>query len=325
MPPVFTFLNRLSTKIQSLEPALNSASMGEKHTIVFDDSGLEASLNFLRDRSDQNLKRLVSASGNRLAYAHHLWSSFGAKTSIVEFWSAQLSKLSWSPELEHRVNRVRTYLLMQKETKWLNEVLRYLPRGHFFNTTVYLNMGYDNIVFGENIALNLNFSQFHVDKREAVYYLIHELAHAGYVRYHPLPELWNIETNRELLKIVKFLTHLEGMGVISALRLRTLENGLLDNDYRILLNNTERTRRVSQYFRLFRKLETNLSKKIGKSYFQVFEEMSGKETRLWYITGCHMAQEIEKHKGVETLRKLVKQGSEEFFETHLEIADALRA
>ena len=184
------------------------------------------------------------------------------------------------------------HLLNQAETKWLAEVLRFLPRGHFFNTTVYLNVGYDNIVFGEDVALNLNSRQFNLDKRESVYYLIHELAHAGYVRYHPLPELRNVKTNRELLKVVKFLTHLEGMGVISALKLRILEGGLLDNDYKILLNDAERVRRVGHYFRLVSKLESNLDKEVNESRLQILEKMSGKETRLWYITGCHMAQEI---------------------------------
>jgi hypothetical protein len=286
----------------------------KKHTIAFDDSSLEASLNYLQNRSDENLRRLVSKPGNKLAYAHYLWSSFVSNVTIEEFWSAQLSKIHWSPELEYNVNAVKTHLLNQEETKWLSEVLRYLPKNHFFNTTVYFNVGYDNIVFGEDIALNLNFQQFSQDKRESVYYLIHELAHAGYVRYHPLPELRNIRTNRELLKIVKFLTHLEGMGVISALRLRILEEGLLDNDYRILLNDAERTRRVNHYFRLISELESNLNKQVDESSF--FEKMSGKETRLWYITGCHMAQQIEKRYGIETLRKLVKRGSEEFFDTY---------
>ena len=241
--------------------------------------------------------------------------------TIEEFWSEQLSKIHWSPELESNVNAIKSYLLNQEEMKWLSEVLRYLPRRHFFNTTVYLNVGYDDVVFGENVALNLSFPKLSQDKRESMYYLIHELAHAGYVRYHPLPELWNIRTNRELLKIIKFLTHLEGMGVISALRLRILENGLLDNDYRVLLNDAERTRRVKHYFRLISKIERNLNKQVDKSHFQIFEKMSVKETRLWYITGCHMAQEIEKSCGIETLRKLVKRGSEEFFDTYRNLQD----
>jgi hypothetical protein len=150
-----------------------------------------------------------------------------------------------------------------------------------------------------------------------VYYLIHELAHAGYVRYHPLPELWNIGTNRELLDIVKFLTHLEGMGVISAFRLRVSENGLLDNDYRILLNKTEKAKRVDRYFEIVAKLESNLTE-LDEPPYRVFEEMSARDARLWYIAGCHMAQEIERCYGIETLRNLVEKGSEEFFKIYME-------
>lgn len=297
-------------------------SLGEKQILVFDDSGLEASLNFLRDRSDQNLERLASAPGNRLAYAHYSWSSYGAKMSISEFWSEQLSSVSWSQEFEREIRSIQTHLLKQKRPKWLNEVLRYLPRRHFFKTTIYINLGYDHIVFGEDVALNLGFQRFNVDERESIYYLIHELAHAGYVRYHPLPELWGIKTNRELLSKFKNLTHLEGMGVLSAFRLRIAENGLFDNDYKVLLNEEERTRRVSQYFSLLTKLENNLDGNVGEpAISQLFEIMSAKETRLWYIAGCHMAQRIENHSGIETLRKLVKQGSEAFFNTYSEIAD----
>ena len=302
---------------------MNFASLDKKHNIVFDDSGQEASLKFLRKKSTRTLKELVSARGNKVAYAHYLWSHFDAKASAEEFWSEKLSKLSWSTELEQKINDVKTYLSKQDESKWLNEVLRYLPPEHFFKTTAYLNLGYDHIVFGEDIALNLNSHQFNMDKRESVYYLIHELAHAGYVRYHPLPQLWDIKTNGELLKVAKFLTHLEGMGVLSALRLRILEGGLLDNDYKTLLNSSEKSRRINQYFMLFNKLKRDLNKKISEPLAQFFDTMSGRKTRLWYITGCYMAQEIEKRQGNESLGKLVKQGSEEFFNTYLEFADKL--
>jgi hypothetical protein len=284
---------------------------------MFDDSGLKASFDYLQNPCAENLKKLVSEPGSKLAYAHHSWSSYPSKATIEQFWSTQLSKISWSPKLESNVDAVKVHLLEQKRTKWLSEVLNYLPKKHLFNTIVYLNLGYDSVVFGENIALNLGWQQFGLDKREAIYYLIHELAHAGYVRYHPLPELWDIRTNEELLRIVKFLTHLEGMGVISALKLRILERGLFDNDYKVLLNDKEKAKRVKHYFRLLNKLEND--SKVDELHHQIFEEMSGKETRLWYVTGCHMAQEIEKRHGVETLRKLVKQGSEDFFDTYLEL------
>lgn len=289
--------------------------------ILSDNSALEPSFSYLRNRSDENLKRLVSRAGSELAYKHHLWSSSDPNMTIEEFWSARLSNTTWSSQFESDVKAAETYLQNQDETEWLEEVLRYLPNGHIFNTTAYLILGYDNIVFGENIALNMNSKQFQVDKREAVYYLIHELAHAGYVRYHPLPELWKLRTMGELLDAVKYLTHLEGMGVISAFRLRVTQGGILDNDYQTLLNDAETERRVNQYFEILGRLEENLDKEPKESDFQVFEEMSKRETRLWYITGCHMAREIEKHYGRETLRELVRHGSKEFFNKYFEIED----
>ncbi len=288
-----------------------------KHTFVFDDSGLATSLDFLMHKSDRTLKRLVSAPGNKLAYAHYSWSCLDAPATPKEFWSTQMSKFYWTAELERNLQALKTYLLKQKEKEWLNEVLNYLPETHRFNTTVYLNLGYDNIVYGENIALNICYPPFDLDRREMKYYLIHELAHAGYVRYHPLPELRNNKTNGELLRIIKFCTHLEGMGVISALRLRIQEDGLLDNDYKVILDDAETRKRVNRYFKIIKGLESEKEKEAGQQVSRILELMSGRETRLWYITGCHMAQEIEKNKGVETLRRLVKEGSEGFFDAYL--------
>jgi hypothetical protein len=294
------------------------------HIVVFDDSGLATSLDFLQNKSDGNLKKLISAPGNKLAYVHYLWSCIDASATAEEFWSTQMSKFSWSSELERNMESLKTYLLNQKKTEWLSEVLNYLPETHEFNTTVYLNLGYDNIVYGENVALDMGNQSFSLDKRESKYYLIHELAHAGYVRYHPLPELRNVKTNEELLRTIKTLTQLEGMGVISAFRLRVLENGLLDNDYKVLLDNTEKTRRVNRYFELLAELGSAPKKGANKNISKIFEEMSRKETRLWYITGCHMAQEIEKHAGIRTLRRLVEEGSEDFFNTFLEFAPKIQ-
>lgn len=289
--------------------------------MVFNDSGLIASLNYLREKSDENSKKLVSEPGNRLAYSHHLWASHPSVPSIEKFWSTQLSNIVWSPDLEHNITAVKAYLLKQEEAKWLEEVLRYLPEGHLFNTTIYLNLGYDDIVFGEDVALNLHSYKFNVDKREVIYYLIHELAHAGYVRYHALPQLYTVKTNRELLNIIKFLTHLEAMGVISSLKLRLAEGGLLDNDYKVLLNDADKIDRLRRYFRILEEMSSKPEKEIGEDDFEVFDMMSARETRLWYIAGCHMALEIEKNYGTGMLRELIKEGSESFFDTYLRIQE----
>jgi hypothetical protein len=283
---------------------------------VFDDSAIGACFDYLKKRTGMNLERLISMPGSKLAYSHHIWSSVSSTSTVREFWKKNLEQTAWNRQLETAINDVREYLTSRQESEWLDAVLNYLPEGHVFKTTAYLIVNYDNVVYGEDVALNLNFRRFHIDRREAVYYLIHELAHAGYFRYCRMPELAKMRTHGDLSDVVKLLTHLEGMGVISSMKLRLEEGGLLDDDYKVLLDIAERNRRVRDYFNILSKLENKPSQELRQEDLQVLEQMSGRATRLWYITGCHMAQRIEQECGVETLRNLVKKDCNEFFETY---------
>jgi hypothetical protein len=291
----------------------------DQQKILFDRSGIDACINYLKSKTDQNLERLVFADGNRLAYRHHMWFSIRSRSTISDFWKKDLERIVWSGQLETSIKAAIDYLMSRRESQWLNEVLGYLPEGHVFKTTVYLIGGYDNVVYGKDVALNLGFKKFHADHREIVYYLIHELAHAGYFKYHRMPDLAGIRTVGDLSDVVKLLTHLEGMGVISPFRLRIKEGGLLEDDYTVLLNEAERDRRVHDYFAVLSELDSRPKQKVRKEDFQIFETMSGKTTRLSYITGCHMARKIEEECGIETLRDLVKKGHEDFFRAYREV------
>jgi hypothetical protein len=73
-------------RIKPREASLDSSDKSSrKHIITFDDSGLEASLKYLQNKSYANFKELVSAPGNKLAYVHYLWSNFNATMTIEEF------------------------------------------------------------------------------------------------------------------------------------------------------------------------------------------------------------------------------------------------
>ncbi len=198
-----------------------------RQQISFDRGAIDASIGYLKNRTNGNFEGIISTPGGKLAYRHHLWSSISSRLAIREFWKKQLEGLQWSQQLETAITDIIQYLSDRKRD-WLPATLRYVPRGHVFNSTIYLIGGYDNIVYGEDVALNLNFKKFQADHREAVYYLIHELAHAGYFRYRRMPNLVNLKTLRDLLNSVRLLTHLEGMGVISPFKLRMKEGGLSD-------------------------------------------------------------------------------------------------
>jgi len=287
--------------------------------IVFDQSAIAKFFDYLKERTDENLERLTAMPGSIMAYKHYVWASMDSKTTIKTFWKESLEQIYWTDEFENSVAMLIEYLNSRPKSDWLNVVLGYLPEGHFFRTTVNLMIGYDNIVYGEDVALNMNFKQFHLDSREVIYYLVHELAHAGYFRYRPMPELAKISTPADLLDTVKLLTQLEGMGVISPMKLGLKEGGLLGNDYKVLLNPDERNKRVRDYFKILTNLETKQSQESPEHILQVLEQMSGRSTRLWYITGCYMAQRIEEEQGMNKLRDLVEKGYREFFETYYSI------
>jgi hypothetical protein len=306
---------------------------GESHSMVslrhaqkieFKYSAVHAAIKYLKDRSSENLGNLFSLPGSKLAYNHYRWSSIGHHLAAEDFWKRQLGKIHYTKKIEQSIAAVGSYLETRHQSEWLGEILRYLPHGHILHTAVYLIVGYDNIVFGEDTALNLNDTRFHKDCRESVYYLIHEVAHAGYLRYHRMPDLTRPNTWGKLSAIVKFLTHLEGMGVISSMRIRTRECGFLDHDYKSLRSEDERARRVRCYFRVLSRLENEPERSAKSKYdFKVYDELSAQPRRLWYITGSHMAQMIEAKLGTETLRELVKKGSTDFFKTYIATEDPL--
>ena len=291
-------------------------------TISFDRSSIDACMDYLRNRTDANLKRLISMQGSKLAYKHHLWASISSKLTIEEFWKKEMERIEWNTQLETSVEEIIQFL-KDKQRRWLDSVLMYLPPRHIFHTTVYLIGGYDNIVYGEDVALNLNFEKFHRDHREAAYYLTHELAHAGYFRYRRMPNLASLRTMNDLLTAVKLLTHLEGMGVISPFKQRMKEHGLSDGDYKVLLNKKERRARVQEYFTSLSRLEKKPNRKLHKDDYRILENFSARPKRLWYIAGGHMALKIEEVYGTATLQNIVKKGHATFFRTYGQIRNPL--
>ncbi|MCX6655566.1 MAG: hypothetical protein NTY03_10675 [Candidatus Bathyarchaeota archaeon] len=237
-------------------------------------------------------------------------------TPPEDFWQKILEKIR---NLEHAVRNAystKEYLLSEEQSRWLPGVLNLLPQDHAFNSIVYLNLGYDNIVYGRNVALNLGHPPFHTDHREAIYYLMHELAHTGYLQYHRMVDLASPRTWGELAGNVMFLTQLEGMGVLTPLQLRAVEDGLKDPDYVALNDSVDKMRRVHYYFEKLAILEKESNKVVNESDLSVYDEFSCRPLRLWYVAGCHMAQVIEAMLGTEELRRLVKEGSKAFFEAY---------
>ncbi|MCX6649063.1 MAG: hypothetical protein NTV61_06705 [Candidatus Bathyarchaeota archaeon] len=298
--------------------------MGAEQRILFDSSGLDATIDYLKNRTTDNFRALVASRGNDFAFRHYQWSNMDTRTTPEEFWAGVLARIPDGGAAISSAFAVRDHILSQSQSRWLPGVLEYLPRGHTFDATVYLNLGYDNVAYGGDVALNLNHAPFHIDHREAVYYLMHELAHAGYLGYNGTPDLTAPRTWGELAGNVMFLTHLEGMGVLTPLKLRMAEDGLGDPDYVALGDPVERRRRVRAYFEKLASLEKEPDREVEEGDLEVYDQFSGRPRRLWYVAGCHMAQVIEAERGAEVLRELVGKGSGAFFEVYRGIRDPVR-
>jgi len=288
--------------------------------VLLDSRTIHAVADYMTDQTAARLGRIVSTPGGELAYAHYKWSSVGSRKSDREFWKGELDRVVWNEGLVSSIDQNIRYLRDRRKA-WIEAVLEYLPMGHAMNSTVHLIGGYDSVVFGEDVALNLADRRFVEDHREAVYYLVHELAHAGYFRYREMPNLAGLGTLRELVDVVKLLTHLEGMGVISPLELRIREGGLADNDYRVLLDRGERKARVREYFEKLGRLESEPDREIRPSDYRVLDDFSRRPKRLWYVAGCHIAMRIEERLGTRALQDMVKKGHRSFFGAYAKIED----
>jgi hypothetical protein len=135
-----------------------------------------------------------------------------------------------------------------------------------------------------------------------------------------MPDLGHVKTTSDLLRTVKLLTHLEGMGVASPLLERLKEGGLEDDDYRVLLDDGKRRARVRQYFKLLSRLEKEPNRQLRQGDPRL-GDFSAKPGRLWYVAGGHMALRIEERCGVRMLQDIVKSGPEKFFETYGRLED----
>jgi len=283
---------------------------------------IDAFTAYMTKPSAANFGRVLSTPGAELAYAHHKWSSVTSRKAIDAFWREELGRIRWSKRMASSIQENDNYLKARRKA-WIDAVLEYLPRGHIMNSKVYLIGGYDSVVWGEDVALNLANIKFVKDSREAVYYLVHELAHAGYFRYRCMPDLAGLGTRRELVEAVKLLTHLEGMGVLSPLKLRVKEGGLSDGDYRVLMDQGETKARVREYFEMLRRLEREPDRGIRESDYGILDYFSARPKRLWYIAGCYMAMKIEGRFGTSALKDMVGRGHGAFFRAYAEIEDPL--
>jgi len=284
--------------------------------IDIDSSFVYIMLNLLKD-SNSNIESVTQHPVGKMIFSHAS-EVLGYSEDINSFWN-NIIKKERAKGKEHIANiescleYINTHSIEFLEA--FNEIPKYLPRSYNLKCKLYLGIGYDiGIAYQGNAMINVGNSIFHKNNRELPFFAMHELHHVGFFSFQPLNfSLASIKTTENLIDAIRYLTHLEGLATYAPFSLRKRYNEVSFFDYQILMNPEKRKIFTYEYFRILSELEHKREKPLGEADFNILEVMSGQNKRLWYVTGCHMAEEIDKHFGREILIQTILDGPESFF------------
>lgn len=179
---------------------------------------------------------------------------------------------------------------------WLADATDLLPPGRPLDGAVcYLTYGYDIGVVSDGRSASVNLAHPLLRAGPGLFrvYAAHELHHAGYLRYRPLPSLRDIGTKEGLVGLVRALTHLEGLGVRAGWLVRQrLGLAGFDPDY-AALEDEERMALLEARFRgLYQDLGT-LPGRLGATEVEATLEAFGSPDKLLHLVGARLAERVE--------------------------------
>ena len=228
---------------------------------------------------------------------------------MKDFWIEILEReKDRGEEYMSEVKSCITYIKENIDTlySFIDELYNYLPDGFDFNCTLYLHVGYDIGIVAEGDALlNVGHSIFHQNKRELLYFALHELHHVGYTHYlEAVSSLSEIQTTKDLVGLIERLTHLEGTATYAVKEIREREKQALFFDYEVLNNKEKRAESVIAYFEIYNQFKATESSSVEEDDFEILEVM---------------AEEIDKKLGRTVLNQTIIEGSELFFEKYFSL------
>lgn len=302
-------------------------SLSENFSVNVDFTLLDLIISYLTTDYGIFFEQILTHPAARKTHAHSVRFQ-NNEQSIADFWRTILDK-----EVKKGINHLKEIQACRefieehfdKLVDIFRDVSLYLPKRKTLDLTLYATVGYDiGIVSEDSALLNFGHKLFHEDKRELYYYAIHELHHAGYVHYRPLFSLDNLNKNQDLLDIVRYATHMEGLGTYVPFKRRLKEQGFtIDKyliDYLALKNPVKYKKKIEVYFEILSKLEERADEPLDERDLNIFEIMTAKDTRLWYIVGAMMCLSIEKNLGKETLVRTIINGPKDFFNHYESLA-----
>ncbi len=279
-------------------------------SVDLDLSFIEPALEYVSSPSRTMLDTIVAHPAAKGVHSHALRNG-NTEKRLADFWEERLAKIT--PDT---VNRARSSLDYIEENpgefgEAFNELTKYIPPDLDIECKLYGELGYDIGIASDGDAyLNLGHSQF-VDKRELIYFAMHELHHVAYLHYQPMFFLSGLETLEDLKHVVMYCTHVEGLAVFAPYDKRKREEKFNHTDYR-LYNEPDKLRWIlDDYHAIWDKLNNQAARRVTEEDFGIIERLSGE--RLWYVTGLHMAKTIDERLGRDALTRTMEDGPESFF------------
>ena len=288
--------------------------------VRIDTSFIKPLLKYLKDSNTANLRLLTEHPAALRTHQHAV--RFGkTKKPIMEFWRKLLKKYdNNSTAVIERIKSGLNYIYNDQNSfsEMMNELNNYAPNGLNVSTNLFTIIGYDIGVVSEGTALvSLDHNLYLNNQEELLYMSMHELHHVIYTAYNEIFRMADVRMTNHLVEVIRYCAHLEGLGVYVPYALRKRNNAFANDDYKIFQNRKLRQKRVSEFFGILTKYETEPVRSIHDKDWKILDFMTGKK-RLWYIAGAHMAQAIENSSGREVLNETIRLGPEEFFRQYHE-------
>jgi hypothetical protein len=283
--------------------------------VSIDFTFLEECLPILNESSTQEITKITSHEAAKGIHNHALRYN-NTNKRLVDFWRDLLFQETKKGGTHFQnildcIDFIKVYIPDFNEA--FRELEAYLPPETNISTNLYCIIGYDiGVVSDGDAYLNLAHPLYHESKRELLYFAMHELHHVVYTHYNPTFSFNEIKTTKDLSRIIKYSTHLEGMAVYSAWHKRQRENGYTHRDYITLHDPSKMDRLITRYFDLLNRIELEPVRGLVEDDWSILEVMSDRD-RLWYVVGAFMADSIDRYLGREILNSTIIEGYESFF------------
>ncbi len=289
--------------------------MSGQFQIKLDNSFADICVTLIENKVKDDFDELIVHPAAMKVHAHAV--RFGNTDEPIEVFWRNIVDEFFNQENGNRINSALEFLEDNKGlfASSINEVAEYLPKDLQLECKLYTMVGYDIGIVSEGSAfLNIAHPFFEENPCELIFISMHEVHHVGYVHYNPTFSFSGLERLSDLKDAVRYSTHLEGLAVYAPLRKRVEAGCIVHEDYSALMDEEIAQQRMLQYFDLVTELERISDRTMTDDDLGIFEPMSAKGKRLWYVTGAYMAKMIDERLGRKVHIDTVTKGPNSFFD-----------